>query len=265
MYVLVGFKAAKNEEVLLGKLYEGELDNKNNVSTETTSTVDTTDYKCVEGDCKEGWGRVTVNGIITDATFKDAAINGVAYITYPNGGLYHGQYKNNKRHGIGYYKWPNGNSYVGSWKDGKQDGMGYTSNKDGAITTGGLFEDGKLITEATNDYRAGKKDGNCTGNCSEGFGKYNYSNGDIYWGFFKNNQRFGVGTYYWNNKSLYTGAYTLGGKRHGFGIFTYIDGSVFKGMFIDDGIDGLGMMTYKSTGNTAKGVFNNSGAKVKDY
>ena len=108
-YVLLGFKNAKNEEILKGKLYEGELDKQTNTQT-TTSKVDTSDYKCVEGDCKEGWGRVVVNNIITDATFKNSAIDGVAYIIYPNDSYYYGQYKNNRRHGIGYYVWPDGNS-----------------------------------------------------------------------------------------------------------------------------------------------------------
>lgn len=264
-YVLLGFKTARNEEIRLGKRYDGELDAQSNAQTETTTTVDTTDYQCVEGDCKEGWGRVTVNNIITDATFKNSTIDGVAYITYPNGSFYHGQYKENRRHGIGFYQWENGNAYIGGWKDGKQHGLGYTTNKAGLITSGGIFEDGNLLQEATDDYRAGKKDGNCTGNCADGFGKYTYNNGDIYWGFFKNNQRFGVGSYYWSNKSKYTGAYTLGGKRNGYGMYTYVDGSVFKGMFVEDKIDGLGTMKYNKTGNTAKGVFDNTGAKVKDF
>ncbi len=265
LYVLSGFKTAKSNEVLEGKLYNGELDTQETTIDSETTTEVATDYKCIEGDCKEGWGRVTVNNIITDATFKNSSIDGVAYITYPNNSYYHGEYKNNRREGIGYYKWATGNSYVGGWKDGKQHGLGYTMNKDGAITSGGLFEDGKLIKEATDSYRSGITNGNCTGNCVDGFGRYTYANGDKYWGFFKDNQRYGVGTYYWNNKSLYTGAYMLGGKRNGYGIYTYVDGSVFKGMFVNDAINGLGIMKYNATGNIAKGVFNNKGAKVKDY
>lgn len=265
-YVLLGFKDAKNEEILLGKLYEGELDKEaSKTITSETTKIDISDYKCVEGDCKEGWGRVILNNISTDATFKNGAIDGVAYITYPNGSYYHGQYQNNNRHGLGFYMWENGNTYVGGWKDGKQHGLGYTTNKAGVITTGGLFEDGKLITETTTDYRSNKVNGNCTGNCIDGFGKYTYSNGDMYFGFFKNNQRYGVGSYFWNNKSMYIGAYILGGKRSGYGMYTYVDGSMFKGMFVDDKIDGLGTMKYQKTGNTLKGVYNNIGAKIKDY
>ncbi|WP_047549693.1 MORN repeat-containing protein [Psychroserpens sp. Hel_I_66] len=265
MYVLLGFKTAKDDEIYEGKVYDNELETQKNSETTTSTTNGISDYKCVEGDCKEGWGRVTVNKIITDATFRNSAIDGLAYITYPNGSYYHGQYVNNRREGIGYYVWPNGNSYIGGWKDGKQHGLGYTSNKGGAITSGGLFEDGILISDYTEDFRAGKKNGNCIGNCTEGFGNYTYSNGDKYWGFFKENQRYGVGTYYWSNTSKYTGAYILGGKRSGYGIYTYVDGSIFKGLFIDDKINGLGQMTYNKTGHIAKGVFDNNGAKVKDY
>ncbi|MFK7749621.1 MAG: MORN repeat-containing protein [Kordia sp.] len=268
LYILTGFKMAKNDQALTGRPYTGELDNKQVNTTTTTATTkkkSSTNFDCVKGDCKEGWGRVKVNGIITDATFKNGAIEGVAYISYPNGSYYNGQYKNNRRHGVGYYKWENGNTYVGGWKEGKQHGLGYTMNKENKITTGGLFENGKLITEATDTYRSGKANGNCTGNCVDGFGKYTYSNGDIYWGFFKNKERYGIGTYQWKNKSIYTGAYALDGKRNGYGIFTYADRSMFKGIFKEDRIDGLGVMKYNKTGNITQGVFNNEGAKVKDY
>ena len=266
LYILNGFSNAKTYEVLKGSLYNGELKNKttNNVSSTTTAT-DASALKCTKGDCKNGWGRVQINGIITDATFKDSAIDGVAYITYPNGSYYHGQYKNNNRHGVGYYKWTNGNIYIGGWKTGKQHGLGYTMNTKNEITSAGLFVEGKLTEEAAQNYKAGKTSGKCMGDCINGFGKFSYSNGDRYWGFFKNGERFGVGTYLWKNKSTYTGAYVLGGKRNGYGIYTYVDKSVFKGLFIDDKIDGLGVMKYAKSGDISQGVFNNNGAKTKDY
>ncbi|EDP97537.1 MORN motif precursor [Kordia algicida OT-1] len=268
-YVLLGFRMAKNNEVLKGKHYSGELDNNQttstNTDTTTTTTNDSSGYNCVKGDCKEGWGRVKIGEIVTDATFKNGAIEGVAYITYPEDSYFHGQYKNNRRHGIGYYQWSSGNSYVGGWKDGKQHGLGYTMNKENKIITAGLYENGKLIQEAGVNYKSGKKTGNCTGDCVDGFGKYNYSNGDVYLGFFKGGKRFGVGTYLWKNKSVYTGAYTADGKRNGYGMYTYVDRSVFKGMFVNDRIDGLGVMKYNSSGNVVQGVFNNKGSKVKDY
>lgn len=270
LYILTGFKDAKDLEIKIGKKYNNELVLEENnaveqVISEVKKTSPSKEFNCVTGDCKNGWGRVTVNDIITDATFKDNAINGLAYISYPNGGYFHGQYVNNRRSGVGYYKWDNGSVYIGGWKEGKQHGLGYTMNSKNEITTAGTFENGNLIEDVSKDYNSGKTSGNCKGNCVNGFGKYSYSNGDKYWGFFKDGNRFGIGTYLWNNKSAFTGTYTTGGKRNGYGIYTYVDGSVFKGIFIDDKIDGLGVMKYAKSGDISQGVFNNKGAKVKDF
>lgn len=277
LYLLTGFKNARDKKIHLGQPYNGELNTENPKSSVATNTATTSsaiipsssstdkDYKCVSGDCENGWGRVKIGEIITDATFIDNAINGVAYITYPNGAYYHGEYKDNQRDGTGYYKWDNGNVYVGEWKDGKQHGLGYTMNKDNQITTAGRFENGKQVEKQAKNYIDNKVNGNCIGDCVNGFGKYSYSNGDRYWGFFKNGQRFGIGTYSWSNKSAYTGSYTEDGKRSGYGIYTYVDGSVFKGIFINDKINGLGVMKYATSGNISQGVFDNNGAKIKDY
>ncbi|MCH2195543.1 MORN motif precursor [Kordia sp.] len=260
-YVLTGFRMAEDGKVRIGKRYNGELGSDyKKTKTNTTSKLD-----CIEGDCMEGWGKIKVGEIITKATFKNGAIDGLAYISYPEGGFYHGQYKNNRREGFGYYKWSSGNIYIGNWKDGKQHGLGYTMSKELQITSAGRFENGKLVEKQGADYKSGKTNGNCLGNCNDGFGKYTYNNGDKYWGFFKHGQRTGVGTYVWSNKSAFTGTYTENGKRNGYGMYTYVDKSVFKGMFVNDKIDGLGSMKYSKTGNLVFGVFNNKGAKVKDY
>ncbi len=269
LYVLIDFRIAKNYEVKFGRPYNGELDSQldsqtnKEVSTKNTTSVD--DLKCIEGDCKEGWGKIAVNDIITEATFVNSEMTGVAYITYPSDSYYHGEYLKNRRSGTGFYKWKNGNRYIGQWKDGKQHGYGFTMNTENQITSAGLFENGKLVKSFYDDYKNAKTTGNCRGNCKDGFGMYSYSNGDKYWGFFDSSQRAQVGIYAWNNGSVYTGAYKDLGKRTGYGMYTYVDGSIFKGMFIDDRIDGLGVMKYKKSGNVAHGFFNNKGAKVKDY
>lgn len=263
-YVLSGFRMAKNEEIYTGKRYNGELNNEKTTSKNATKNT-ISGIECLEGNCTEGWGKVKVGEIITKATFKNSAIDGIAYITYPNDAYYHGEYKNNKRDGFGYYRWKSGNSYIGNWKNGKQHGLGYTLDMYLKVTAAGRYENGKLVENLGADYIAGKTTGNCTGNCANGFGKYTYNNGDTYLGFFKNAQRNAVGNYIWNNKSEYTGKYTADGRRNGFGIYMYVDRSIFRGMFVNDRIDGLGRMKYQKTGNLVYGVFNNKGAKIRDY
>lgn len=262
IYVLSGFRMAEDGKVMIGKRYNGEL---NNSQASVKNQNNSNDFQCIEGDCVEGWGKAKVGEITTRATFKNGAIHGVAYVSYPEGSYYHGEYKNNQREGFGYYKWKNGNTYIGNWKEGKQHGLGYTMNKELQITDAGIFENGNLVTEQGADYKSGTTKENCIGNCTDGFGKYTYENGDKYWGFFKNGQRYGVGTYVWKNTSAFTGTYTADGKRNGYGMYTYVDRSVFKGMFVNDRIDGLGLMKYNKTGNLVTGVFNNEGTKVKEY
>ncbi|MEM6719449.1 MAG: MORN motif precursor [Bacteroidota bacterium] len=262
-YVLKGFRMAEDNEVLTGSYYKGELDNETNKKSTTQNTSNNLD--CIDGDCENGWGKIKVGDIVTEATFKNGAIEGVAYITYPGDSYYHGQYVNNRRHGFGYYKWSSGTTYIGYWKDGKQHGLGFLMSKDNDVISGGTYENGELVKSAMSEKMSEIVNGNCAGNCVDGFGRYSYTNGDVYWGFFKNGQRAGVGTYKWKNKSSYIGSYTDDGVRNGYGMYTYVDRSVYKGMFVNDRIDGLGMMKYNKTGNVVRGVFNNKGAKVKDY
>ena len=276
MYVLPGFDAARENKVFKGRLYNNELNTKSSSSTKVINTSNTTSttsgsssssgYQCIEGDCKNGWGKVKLPESVTESTFINGALNGVTYINYSNGGSYHGEYNNNRREGTGFYYWSStGNTYIGQWKNGKQHGYGYVIDRNGAIKSIGKYENGSFVTDLGKDFNTAKKSGNCVGNCSNGFGRYTYNNGDIYVGYFNNGYRAHIGTYYWKNKSTYTGAYSTDGKRNGYGKYTYVDTSIYKGMFVDDKIDGLGKMKYAKSGNVINGVFNNKGAKVKDY
>lgn len=277
MYVLNGFAAARENKVFKGSLYNNELNTNGNSSTQVVNNPNTTTstnsssssssaYECIEGDCKNGWGKIKLPESETESTFSNGSLNGVTYISYINGGSYHGEYNDNRREGTGFYYWSSsGNTYIGQWKNGKQDGYGYVVDKYGSINSIGKYLNGELVKNLGTDYKANKVSGSCVGDCSNGFGKYTYSNGDIYIGFFNNSYRAHIGTYYWVNNSTYTGAYSTNGKRNGYGKYTYVDTSVFKGYFVDDKIDGLGKMKYAKSGNVVNGVFNNNGAKVKDY
>lgn len=276
MYVLNGFAAARENKVFKGSLYNNELNTNKTSSTQVTNTSKTTSttsssssssgYQCIEGDCTNGWGKIKLPDSETESTFSNGALNGVTYISYSNGGSYHGEYNNNRRDGTGFYYWSStGNTYIGQWKNGKQDGYGYVIDKYGNINSMGKYENGEFVKNLGTDYKSKKVSGNCMGDCSNGFGKYTYSNGDVYIVFFNNGYRAHIGTYYWKNNSSYTGAYSTNGKRNGYGKYTYVDTSIYKGIFIDDKIDGLGKMKYAKSGNVVNGVFNNNGAKVKDY
>ena len=75
---------------------------------------------CVEGDCENGRGTLTLSsGTQYVGEFKDGRFNGHGRLTYPDGKIYIGTYKEGKKHGQGTMAHPDGEEYTGEWKDGK--------------------------------------------------------------------------------------------------------------------------------------------------
>jgi hypothetical protein len=67
-------------------------------------------------------------------------------------------------------------------------------------------------------------EGCITGDCNNGYGIYQHSNGEMYEGFFKNAKYNGNGIYYWADGSTYAGKW-LDGTRNGEAVIYYSDGS----------------------------------------
>ena len=72
----------------------------------------------------------------------------------------------------------------------------------------------------------------------QGFGKFNWKNGDFYEGMWKNSKMHGEGKFTWKNGDKYIGAYNQGIK-HGYGIFIWNDGRINKGQWINGNISSL--------------------------
>ena len=84
----------------------------------------------------------------------------------------------------------------------------------------------------------------CTeGNCENGQGTYQYSNGDKYKGQWKNNRLDGQGTLTYLDGSKYVGQWK-NNKRHGQGTYIYPDGSKYVGRFKDGQMNGQGTLTH---------------------
>ena len=65
-----------------------------------------------------------------------------------------------------------------------------------------------------------RNDGNGGPNIREGLGIFQYKNGDVYVGEFKNNKIDGYGIYRWKNNSVYDGMFKED-QRHGKGVIRY--------------------------------------------
>ena len=99
---------------------------------------------------------------------------------------YEGEFKNDNLDGKGKYYYKNGESYDGQWLNGKKHGKGiyyYKNNKD-------------------DRYLKKKYEGDFINDLFEGQGRYNYENGEYYIGQWKNGNREGEGTEFFENGTI---------------------------------------------------------------
>lgn len=200
-------------------------------SSSTSETIG-----CVKGNCNDGWGKYQ----------------------YDNG-HYDGFWKNGLKHGYGLYKWPGTGKYIGSWNNDKMEGYGVyiADNKDNII---GNYKDGQLnglgVTVTNNEWQqgwfsggnlsqnydfvsTGKSDGCTAGDCQNGYGRFKWSNGDQYTGFFKNGNLH-QGSYTFSNGDKYSGMFNSSNQFHGTGRFFFKSGAYYGGNWTNGKYDGRG-------------------------
>ena len=97
-----------------------------------------------------------------------------------------------------------------------------------------------------------------SGDCSSGFGKFKYENGDIYEGEFYDDKREGFGVYTWSTGEKFIGE-SLANIFSGFGVMEFKDGTKYIGDFKNGEFDGEGEKTLadgtKKTGIWEKGKY----------
>lgn len=73
----------------------------------------------------------------------------------------------------------------------------------------------------------------CTGNCRNEFGTFDYGNGRVYTGRWKNGKFNGQGTFYFENGQRYKGSW-INNKRDGKGTLYYKNDTIYNGDWKDD-------------------------------
>ena len=85
----------------------------------------------------------------------------------------------------------------------------------------------------------------CEGNCVDGYGRYYYSDGGIYDGFFKNSFRNGPGKFTFTDGATYVGNW-VNGIKEGYAIYTWNDGSSYSGYYKNEKLNGEGIYIDKN-------------------
>ncbi|MEZ4918621.1 MAG: caspase family protein [Saprospiraceae bacterium] len=93
------------------------------------------------------------------------------------------------------------------------------------------------------------------GNCRNGFGTYNFSNGDRYVGNWSSGQPHGTGTYYFHSQEWYEGQFRMG-TFEGQGTMHYPDGAYYSGAWKKNLKNGFGKLVQPN-GSIAQGNWTN--------
>lgn len=125
-------------------------------------------------------------------TYEGEWINGIregsGRMVYSNGDVYEGEWKNDKRHGQGTYTWKDGGEYTGEYKEDMRDGEGIYTGWTGYCRDYGW----------TGTYRGTSKE-----DMFEGYGSFEFDNGDYFQGTFSQN-RIWTGEYIRKDGSRYS-------------------------------------------------------------
>jgi hypothetical protein len=103
-----------------------------------------------------------------------------------------------------------------------------------------------------------------SGDCNDGYGKYQYDNGGVYQGNFKNGLENGSGTLIFASGAKYIGEF-YNGKKNGKGIYYYTSGEIQDGDFVNGiFVNGKDKLASGDTyiGEFLNGVWNGNGTYI---
>jgi hypothetical protein len=195
---------------------------------------------------------------------------------WSNGETYEGELKNGLFEGMGIYFWSDGSAYSGQWKGGLKHGQGILLNSYGT-TTAGYWKDNNYygttppptetvvtpVVPTPTVTPTATTTGCVSGDCDNGFGKYIYSDGDVYEGNFFLSYRHGFGKYTYAEGDMYDGIWSWN-VRTGLGYYKWPSGNQYIGYWKDNNMEGLGTKYHvsgtKEAGDWVAGVFQTDGS-----
>jgi len=226
-YILENYKSASSFVFKPVKLYSGSSNN---------ITNNNDDINCT-GDCEDGWGKYIYDNGYYSGFWKNGFKEGYGlYAWDESGGSYLGTWDADSMIGYGVYIAGNDDNIIGEFRNGELNGLGLTVTGEDWVY--GYFVDGVVQTEYdfyTNDVSSG-----CTaGDCENGYGRYKWSNGDAFSGFFKNGNLY-MGSYSFNGGGRYTGKFDSDGNFDGIGRYFFEDGAYYGGQWKNGTYNGRG-------------------------
>lgn len=172
--------------------------------------------QCLEGDCKDGFGKMDLIYCVYEGTFLKGMPNGAGTMYYEDY-RYEGEVEKGLEHGHGRI----------IYKDGSYEDVTYYRGK----KQESKYE--KVVATEYKSYQA-KRDPNCvSGDCANGKGEYHFPSGNKYVGNFKDFQPNGYGDWNFSNGDKYSGE-VASGVKEGQGTYFYSNGWQYTGTYKND-------------------------------
>ena len=208
---------------------------------------------CVSGDCQDGWGKYEYDNGYYDGFWQNGKKHGYGLYNWNESGKYIGNWENDSMSGYGVYIDENNDNIIGQYDDGELNGLGLTVF--GEEWSQGIYKDGNLKTSY--DFFTNNVDTGCTaGDCQDKYGRWKWSNGDSFTGFFKDGRLF-MGTYTFAGGGKYSGMFNSDNQFHGTGRYFYADGAYYGGQWNNGEMQGRGYYHNKDLDQQI-GVWDNS-------
>ena len=141
-----------------------------------------------------------------------ATAHGTGIQQYHNGDTYHGTFEDDHRNGYGVYTWSNGDVYEGEWRYGVCHGTGMKRMENGSVYDG-EWRDGMADGYGVKTFAFGL---NTIADAGMGIG----ASVSAHMGYYKEDERCGLGLIVWTNGDEYEGDFN-NGDPCGFGVYSY--------------------------------------------
>ncbi len=203
----------------------------------TPNTPETTSNDCVSGDCQNGWGKKEFDHGYYEGFWKNGQRHGYGLFDWTTSGKYIGWWYNDQLHGYGCYLGTEKNM-IGEYRYGMMTGVGYTHDLKDDTWERAIYKN--YLVDVKYDFYTNDVDTGCiAGECQNKYGRYKWSNGDTFTGFFKNGKMY-MGTYSFASGDKYEGMFNSNNQFDGEGRFFFSDGSYYGGGWNNGVQEGLG-------------------------
>lgn len=216
---------------------------------------------CLKGDCQNGFGTKSYAEGEYEGFFENGKRNNIGVMLFNDKSIYIGAWQEDQINGFGFIKINDSiATIIGTFKNGKINGKGVKYFKNNTLEAG-IYQDDTILKSYSfdnNNVQLG-----CTyGDCANLYGRYTFTNGDEFNGFFENNNM-QYGSYVFADKTTYIGQFDANASLSGIGIYVFANGDYYFGNWKNGTYEGLGILHTINENEKETGFWKNGTLQIE--